>query len=128
MVNLPTAGVDFHAVRGRGASSYGPREQGTGAIEFFYHHQNRLHLARSPQVNVNHQHGQSESPPPTTDCPATLVRHVCPRAAPRSRCGRQAEQSSGVGVALPVFIAKAGGGVLIDVDGNSLIDMGSESQ
>lgn len=33
--------------------------------------------------------------------------------------------SAGVGVALPVFIAKAGGGVLIDVDGNSLIDMGS---
>lgn len=36
MVNLPTAGVDFHVpFGGRGASSYGPREQGTGAIEFF---------------------------------------------------------------------------------------------
>jgi 4-aminobutyrate aminotransferase/(S)-3-amino-2-methylpropionate transaminase len=31
----------------------------------------------------------------------------------------------GVGVMLPVFIAKAGGGVLVDVDGNSLIDFGS---
>ena len=33
--------------------------------------------------------------------------------------------SSGVGVTLPVFITKAGGGVLVDVDGNSMIDMGS---
>lgn len=33
--------------------------------------------------------------------------------------------SGGVGVTLPVYITKAGGGVLIDVDGNSLIDMGS---
>jgi aldehyde dehydrogenase (NAD+) len=36
MVNLPTAGVDFHVpFGGRGESSYGPREQGTGAVEFF---------------------------------------------------------------------------------------------
>ena len=33
--------------------------------------------------------------------------------------------SSGVGVGLPVFIERAGGGVLVDVDGNHLIDMGS---
>ena len=33
--------------------------------------------------------------------------------------------SAGVGVMLPVYVAKAGGGVLVDVDGNSLIDMGS---
>jgi 4-aminobutyrate aminotransferase/(S)-3-amino-2-methylpropionate transaminase len=33
--------------------------------------------------------------------------------------------SAGVGVGLPVFIVKAAGGVLIDADGNSLIDMGS---
>jgi 4-aminobutyrate aminotransferase/(S)-3-amino-2-methylpropionate transaminase len=31
----------------------------------------------------------------------------------------------GVGTTLPVFIARAGGGVLVDVDGNSLIDFGS---
>jgi 4-aminobutyrate aminotransferase/(S)-3-amino-2-methylpropionate transaminase len=30
-----------------------------------------------------------------------------------------------VGIGLPVFIVKAGGGVLIDADGNSFIDMGS---
>ena len=33
--------------------------------------------------------------------------------------------SSGVGIGLPVFVTKAGGGILIDADGNSLIDMGS---
>ncbi len=36
MVNLPTAGVDFHVpFGGRKGSSYGPREQGTYAAEFF---------------------------------------------------------------------------------------------
>jgi 4-aminobutyrate aminotransferase / (S)-3-amino-2-methylpropionate transaminase / 5-aminovalerate transaminase len=31
----------------------------------------------------------------------------------------------GLGTTLPVFIEKAGGGVLVDVDGNSLIDLGA---
>jgi aldehyde dehydrogenase (NAD+) len=36
MVNLPTAGVDFHApFGGRKGSSYGPREQGRYAAEFY---------------------------------------------------------------------------------------------
>ena len=36
MVNLPTAGVDYHVpFGGRKASSYGPREQGRYAVEFF---------------------------------------------------------------------------------------------
>ena len=36
MVNLPTAGTDYHVpFGGRGDSSYGPREQGQYAIEFF---------------------------------------------------------------------------------------------
>ncbi|HEX5932984.1 MAG TPA: aldehyde dehydrogenase family protein [Pseudorhizobium sp.] len=36
MVNLPTAGVDFHVpFGGRKASSFGPREQGKYAAEFF---------------------------------------------------------------------------------------------
>jgi aldehyde dehydrogenase (NAD+) len=36
MVNLPTAGVDFHVpFGGRGDSSYGPREQGFAAVDFF---------------------------------------------------------------------------------------------
>lgn len=36
MVNLPTAGVDYHVpFGGTKSSSYGPREQGFGAVEFF---------------------------------------------------------------------------------------------
>ena len=36
MVNLPTAGTDYHVpFGGRGASSYGPREQGRYAVEFY---------------------------------------------------------------------------------------------
>lgn len=36
MVNLPTAGTDYHVpFGGRGGSSYGPREQGRYAAEFF---------------------------------------------------------------------------------------------
>jgi aldehyde dehydrogenase (NAD+) len=36
MINLPTAGVDYHVpFGGSRASSYGPREQGFGAVEFF---------------------------------------------------------------------------------------------
>ena len=36
MVNLPTAGTDYHVpFGGRGSSSYGPREQGGYAVEFF---------------------------------------------------------------------------------------------
>jgi len=36
MVNLPTAGVDYHVpFGGRKGSSYGPREQGRYATEFY---------------------------------------------------------------------------------------------
>jgi len=36
MVNLPTAGVDYHVpFGGRKGSSYGPREQGSYAKEFY---------------------------------------------------------------------------------------------
>lgn len=38
---------------------------------------------------------------------------------------RTAAVSAGVGFTLPIFIERAGGGVVVDVDGNSLIDMGS---
>ncbi len=47
---------------------------------------------------------------------------------PRSRelfDRRNAAVARGLGTTLPVFIEKAGGGVLVDVDGNSLIDMGA---
>jgi 4-aminobutyrate aminotransferase / (S)-3-amino-2-methylpropionate transaminase / 5-aminovalerate transaminase len=38
---------------------------------------------------------------------------------------KKAHVADGVGTTLPVFIVAAGGGVLVDVDGNSLIDLGS---
>ena len=47
---------------------------------------------------------------------------------PRSReldARRTAAVSAGIGITLPVYIQAAGGGVLVDIDGNSLIDLGS---
>src|SRR6478609_4012857 len=38
---------------------------------------------------------------------------------------RTAAVASGVGSVLPVYVAAAGGGVIVDVDGNSLIDLAS---
>ncbi|GAB2479200.1 aspartate aminotransferase family protein [Jatrophihabitans fulvus] len=38
---------------------------------------------------------------------------------------KAAAVSSGVGTTLPVYIERAGGGILVDVDGNQLIDLGS---
>src|SRR6478752_9677516 len=55
-------------------------------------------------------------------------RLVTELPGPRSRelfARRQAAVSAGVSTAFPVFIERAGGGVLVDVDGNSLIDFGS---
>jgi 4-aminobutyrate aminotransferase/(S)-3-amino-2-methylpropionate transaminase len=55
-------------------------------------------------------------------------RLVTELPGPRSRqllARRQAAVSGGVNITLPVFIAAAGGGVLLDVDGKSLIDLGS---
>ncbi len=47
---------------------------------------------------------------------------------PRSReryARRQQLVAQGVGTTLPVFVTAAGGGVIVDVDGNSLIDLAS---
>lgn len=47
---------------------------------------------------------------------------------PRSRellARKQAAVPSGIGTTLPVFVTRAGGGVVVDADGNSLIDFGS---
>jgi 4-aminobutyrate aminotransferase / (S)-3-amino-2-methylpropionate transaminase / 5-aminovalerate transaminase len=38
---------------------------------------------------------------------------------------RTSAVSAGVGATIPIFITKAAGGVVVDIDGNSLIDMGS---
>ncbi len=38
---------------------------------------------------------------------------------------KQAAVSAGIGTTLPVYVDRAGGGILVDVDGNQLIDFGS---
>ena len=59
--------------------------------------------------------------------PGAPRRHRHPRPAVDRRCSRAATPpcARGLGTTLPVFIERAGGGVLVDVDGNSLIDLGS---
>jgi 4-aminobutyrate aminotransferase/(S)-3-amino-2-methylpropionate transaminase len=60
--------------------------------------------------------------------PAQLRRLVTEIPGPQSRrllARRAASVSSGVGMTLPVFVERAGGGVVVDVDGNSLIDLGA---
>ncbi|NJC72613.1 4-aminobutyrate--2-oxoglutarate transaminase [Planosporangium thailandense] len=55
-----------------------------------------------------------------------LLRTEVP--GPRSRelhARKNAAVSAGVGTTLPVYIERAGGGILVDVDGNQLIDFGS---
>jgi alpha-ketoglutaric semialdehyde dehydrogenase len=50
MVNLATAGTDYHVpFGGRGASSYGPREQGRYAIEFYTSVKTSYVAAGAPQ-------------------------------------------------------------------------------
>ncbi|MGY1701145.1 4-aminobutyrate--2-oxoglutarate transaminase [Geodermatophilus sp. SYSU D00766] len=64
---------------------------------------------------------------PTTTLPQER-RLVTPVPGPRSAelmARRSATVSAGVGTTLPVFVERAGGGVVVDVDGNSLIDLGS---
>jgi 4-aminobutyrate aminotransferase/(S)-3-amino-2-methylpropionate transaminase len=54
-----------------------------------------------------------------------LVTEI-PGPRSREKFARRAEHvARGVGTTLPVFVEAAGGGVLVDVDGNSLIDLAS---
>jgi 4-aminobutyrate aminotransferase/(S)-3-amino-2-methylpropionate transaminase len=65
------------------------------------------------------------APPTSLPQERRLVTEV---PGPRSReltARRAAAVSAGVGSTLPVFVERAGGGVLVDVDGNSLIDLGA---
>ena len=55
-------------------------------------------------------------------------RLVTDLPGPRSRelhARKAAVVSAGVGVSLPAYVTRAGGGILVDVDGNQLIDFGS---
>ncbi|MGY1592512.1 4-aminobutyrate--2-oxoglutarate transaminase [Geodermatophilus sp. SYSU D00708] len=63
-----------------------------------------------------------------TDPVAQERRLVTEVPGPRSRelAARRADAvTSAVGSVLPVYVERAGGGVVVDVDGNSLIDLGS---
>ncbi len=64
---------------------------------------------------------------PTTGLPQ-VRRLVTAVPGPKSQAlhdRRVAAVSAGVGSTLPVYVAEAGGGVIVDIDGNSLIDLGS---
>jgi len=54
-----------------------------------------------------------------------LVTSIPGPASVALQARKNSAVSGGVGVTLPVYIERAGGGILIDVDGNSLIDLGS---
>lgn len=54
-----------------------------------------------------------------------LVTEVPGPASQALLARRNGSVSQGVGVMLPAFITRAGGGILVDADGNHLIDMGS---
>ena len=59
---------------------------------------------------------------------ATDPRLVTPIPGPKSQAlldRRAAAVPGGVSLMMPVFAAAAGGGIVVDVDGNSLIDFGS---
>lgn len=66
-------------------------------------------------------------PPTTAELPQSRRVHT-EIPGPRSRALQQrraATVSAGIGSVLPVYISRAGGGILADVDGNRLIDFGS---
>src|SRR6266542_768655 len=69
------------------------------------------------------------SPEPTGGPTLPQVRRLVTEVpGPRSNellARRAAAVARGVSTMLPVFVSHAGGGVLVDVDGNSLIDLGS---
>jgi 4-aminobutyrate aminotransferase/(S)-3-amino-2-methylpropionate transaminase len=66
---------------------------------------------------------------PTTDPGVAQERRLVTEIpGPRSQelmARKTAAVAAGVGTTMPVFAERAGGGVLVDVDGNHLIDLGS---
>jgi 4-aminobutyrate aminotransferase/(S)-3-amino-2-methylpropionate transaminase len=74
--------------------------------------------------------GESPGPLAVTGGPGLPQRRrlVTELPGPRSRellARREAAVARGVSITFPVFVAAAGGGILVDVDGNALIDLGS---
>ena len=71
---------------------------------------------------------RESSTPAVADGLPQRRRLVTEIPGPRSRelhARKLAAVADGVGTTLPVYVERAGGGVLVDVDGNSLIDLGS---
>jgi 4-aminobutyrate aminotransferase/(S)-3-amino-2-methylpropionate transaminase len=66
-------------------------------------------------------------PPGGPDLPQRrhLVTDIPGPLSLASLARRREHVAAGVGTTLPVFVAAAGGGVIVDVDGNSLIDLAS---
>ncbi|MDQ1720757.1 MAG: 4-aminobutyrate aminotransferase / (S)-3-amino-2-methylpropionate transaminase / 5-aminovalerate, partial [Pseudonocardiales bacterium] len=66
-----------------------------------------------------------------TEVPAPIEQQrILKTAIPGPRSGELQQRklsavSAGVSTGLPVYIERAGGGILVDVDGNQLIDFGS---
>ncbi len=71
----------------------------------------------------------SENPAPVGGTNLTQERRLATAIPGPASQALQARKSAavaqGVGVVLPVYVVAAGGGVVVDVDGNSLIDFGS---
>ena len=70
----------------------------------------------------------STSDTPTVNGVAQERRLVTALPGPRSvelMARKQAAVAGGVGTTMPVFAAQAAGGIVVDVDGNHLIDLGS---
>ena len=73
---------------------------------------------------LRHEHRHSPAAPPSPSS-ATSSPRSPDRGRWRSWPARRQYVADGVGTTLPVFVEAAGGGVLLDADGNSLIDLGS---
>ena len=89
-----------------------------------------------PTVGVGPNHSRPYGAAMTATTAADLGGPTLPQVrrlvtevpGPRSRelaARRSAAVSAGVGSVMPVYAAAAGGGVVVDVDGNSFIDLGS---
>ena len=82
-------------------------------------------------VPQDHSEPRSEGTSPPGALPAEVAqvrRLVTEVPGPRSRAlweRRGRAVAAGVGATLPVFVERAGGAVLVDADGNHLVDLGS---
>src|SRR5690348_18408076 len=67
----------------------------------------------------------TSTPASPIDQQSKLVTSVPGPRSQELHARKTATVSSGVGVGLPVYVERAGGGILVDADGNHLIDFGS---